>query len=415
MDPAIQAFLDERKAAWLKKKLTSDADENSIPTEADQKFSLENWLPDAAKRSEQLSLSTHPSKFSHPSAKTSMILAEAPADRDGFVRTGNVAAEPDVLGNAAAMDVYKFLTLKLQDGQTILEHLKQNSRLIQQEFSLKTAPYEELAKGLLAIQKQDTHPVTHGRVKQVYFPLPNHGDYHLLSLLTPSGLVYALKERVQTLRFSEETKAAREDRKAQRHHPTGFHELYGLAMIGYGGTKPQNISVLNSQNGGKAYLLPSLPPRLEKRQVRFPTHDFFNETLWKKGFQSAFLNLHAVFEDKRNNQDIRQARNKIFLSVLDQIVEKTWALRDQKIGWTQTEAYAKLPLYQKIWLDNQYLTERQQEAEWLDTTLDAFMRWFIDGYREAVNRKGMDEILLNDDEIRELKHEVLYPHREALQ
>ncbi|TOM55970.1 type I-F CRISPR-associated protein Csy1, partial [Vibrio parahaemolyticus] len=56
-------------------------------------------------------------------------------------------------------------------------------------------------------------------------------------------------------------------------------EIYGLTTIGYGGTKPQNISVLNNQNAGKAHLLPSLPPQIAQRKRRLPTYDFFTNTV----------------------------------------------------------------------------------------------------------------------------------------
>jgi CRISPR-associated protein Csy1 len=45
--------------------------------------------------------------------------------------------------------------------------------------------------------------------------------------------------------------------------------LGDLTAIGYGGTKPQNISVINNQNSGFSYLLPSMPPILTKRKTQF--------------------------------------------------------------------------------------------------------------------------------------------------
>jgi CRISPR-associated protein Csy1 len=126
----IQSFLEKRKEDWLRTRLKpnqSEEEQQALREEADTKFSLAVWLPDAAKRAGWLSLTTHPSKFSHPSAKTSMIMADAPYDPDGFLRSGNVVVETDVLGNAAALDVYKFLSLELSDGQTVLEHVKQGT------------------------------------------------------------------------------------------------------------------------------------------------------------------------------------------------------------------------------------------------------------------------------------------------
>lgn len=72
IDPAIEAFFAERKEAWLKKNMSTAMDEQQLrekQQECEQNFSLSNWLPDAAKRAGQISISSHPCTFSHPSAR----------------------------------------------------------------------------------------------------------------------------------------------------------------------------------------------------------------------------------------------------------------------------------------------------------------------------------------------------------
>jgi CRISPR-associated protein Csy1 len=82
-------------------------------------------------------------------------------------------------------------------------------------------------------------------------------------LLTPSGLLTQVKSRIDGIRFSEETKQAKETRKKNEHHVTGYDDLFDLTVTAYGGTQPQNVSVLNSKNAGRAYLLASTPPKLK--------------------------------------------------------------------------------------------------------------------------------------------------------
>ena len=127
-DPSINRFFSERKAAKIKKLLNVTQDEASstnLMQIIDEEFTLQNWLPDAARKAQQLSIVSHSSKFTHPKAKTSPIIAQQQTVPDGFLRTGNTCVELDVTGNAGALDVYKFLMLKLSDGQTILQHLEQ--------------------------------------------------------------------------------------------------------------------------------------------------------------------------------------------------------------------------------------------------------------------------------------------------
>ena len=62
--------------------------------------------------------------------KVSSIVANATFKADGYLRTGNVKElAQDALGNAAALDVYKFLMLKMSDGNTLLQHLQDDSAI----------------------------------------------------------------------------------------------------------------------------------------------------------------------------------------------------------------------------------------------------------------------------------------------
>lgn len=124
MAESIHTFLNERKELWLKDRIKKAENESAIAElqqQANYKFSLNEWLPDAAKRVTQLSMVSHPSKFSHPSAKTSSVIAKVEYCNDGYLRSGNVDYSLDVFGNAAAMDVFKFLSLALTENLTVLD------------------------------------------------------------------------------------------------------------------------------------------------------------------------------------------------------------------------------------------------------------------------------------------------------
>lgn len=226
MNQNIPDFFAERKAAWLKarqKPSLTDEDQARLQQEANEKFAPANWLPDAARRATQLTMVSHPGKFSHPSAKTSSVIAQSSSSQDGFLRTGNVDSDHDVFGNAAALDVHKFLSLTLADGQTVLAHLEQDSDLIKAQFKIPNASFAELQTGLLAIKQTSNKAKTSEKIKQIYFPVED--GYHLLSILTPSGLMFKLKERINIIRFSEAAKQARESRRNQQHNEQGFDEL----------------------------------------------------------------------------------------------------------------------------------------------------------------------------------------------
>jgi len=397
IDPAIQNFLNERKESWLKKKIdskTTAEQERKLTQEANELFALATWLPDAAKRAKQLSLVSHPAKFSHPSAKASPIIAVAVKKTDGFVRSGNTTEQLDVFGNAAAMDVYKFLSLALVDGQTVLSHLEQTTPAIQQQFTLPAASYTELAASLLTIKSTDTDKtVTSDIVKQIYFPV-SEDSYHLLSVLTPSSLMFTFKQRINVLRFSDEAKAAREAKKENQHYDGELAEIYSLTVIGFGGTKPQNISVLNSQNYGTAYLLESLPPILKKRSFNPPKNNFFSNSLKLKDFQDDFDQLHKQLSSDTNNIHVRNKRDWLIKNIIYQVADKLWQIRFLDADWSTSDNYQNLPPQQKTWLDQAYKDTRQQQTDWQEDIKIALARWLSNSYKTSQGDKALS---IDDD------------------
>lgn len=405
MTESIQNFLNERKELWLKdrlKKAENDSVISELQGQADDKFSLKEWLPDAAKRVTQLSMVSHPSKFSHPSAKTSSVIAQAKQINDGYLRSGNVSYPLDVFGNAAAMDVFKFLSLPLTEKLTVLDGFER------QEESLKTLlvgadlDFETLGTEFLKIKATDTSVKTDHLVKQVYFPI-EQAEYHLLSVLTPSGLITRLKQSIDTIRFSEETKQAKELRRKNEHHEIGYADIFDLTITAYGGTQPQNVSVLNSQNAGRAYLLSSCPPMLEKRAIRLPKTDFFAQCLYRKNYQESFIQLHKFMQLDLNNDDIRTAIRNIIQFVIDQILVLASKTREYSVeGWSNQDYYASLPKLQRIWLDKIYQTERDEDDDWRNDLSKEIARWILRSYEKVIS----DAYKLGTDEILDVKQRV---------
>ncbi len=393
MDEPIRKFLAERQATWLKGKIKPEMDEEEIAkwtSEGSDKFSLAQWLPDAAKRARQLSMVSHPGKFSHPGAQASSVIASGHFEADGYLRSGNVDYEQDVLGNAAAMDVYKFLMIKLNDGQTVLTHLEQDSEAIQQALRIQSTDYSVLKQGFLAIKQEGDAVYTDRLVKQVYFPVDEEKDeYHLLSILTPSGLMTRLKSDIDKMRFSDETKEAKASRKDNEFHDTGYDDIFNLTVIGYGGTKPQNISVLNNQNAGRAYLLPSLPPILEERDVKLPKRDFFENTLRYHYYKNSFISLHRLMKSDYKNEVIKTGIRNIFKFIIDDILAKALIIRAFAAEWTMDECYEALPASQKIWLDSARTEERENDEVWLDEISNTLARWIVSAYENSLKKEKM--------------------------
>jgi len=395
MDKLLITFFQERKDAWLKKKITTSMLEHEIKEteqECEQVFSLNEWLPNAAKRAGQISMSTHPCTFSHPSARknkngyVSSVLSTIEHTVDGLLKTGNVNAATDALGNAAALDVHKFLTLHMEDGKTLLMHIQLDTELAKSLLTIKSESYENLKKGFLAMVESASESITSSKIKQVYFPVDD--DYHQLSLLTNSGMVYALRSRLDKLRFSEEVKNLRDIKRKNEYSEQGYGEIYGLTTIGYGGTKPQNISVLNNQNGGKAHLLSSMPPSIEKRNIHFPKSDFFVESFKQYEYADIFRALHKLFLADHNNINIREARDRYLQQVIDLIIEKMWSVRAVSQAQFHEDS-SDLSSHQRTWLRSELIEQRENETQWLDTLVHEISRWFSRRYEKVLGKQAI--------------------------
>lgn len=412
-EQSISKFFDERKEIWMKKNQKSSMNDDEVlrlKEESKELFKLDKWLPDAAKRAGQISISTHPCTFSHPSSRknkngyVSPIIADIKKQNDGFLKSGNVEVQSDALGNAAALDVYKFLNLIMNDGKKLIYHIEKNSELSKSLLSIKNHTYEQIRDGFLKMINSSQDLVTSEKIKQVYFPV--YDDYHQLSILSNSGIIYNIKERINSMRFSDEVKEKRAKRKKDEYSESGYSEIFELTSIGYGGTKPQNISVLNSQNGGKAYLLRSMPPVLKKRKIYFPKSNFFEDSIRVWDVSKVFNALVRIASTDYNNIDIRNGRIHRYRELMDIIIEKMWAVRSVSLE-QYYEKNSKLKSHQKIWLSQEHEELRENDDAWLEKLEKEISLWIFNSYQERTKKKFSTEEKI-DIEI------VVHEHREDL-
>ena len=408
MTQAVMEYLAERRSKWLIKHLSANMDEAEkikLETEANERYSLAQWLPKAGKQIKYLSMTSHPSKFSHPSASTSTVIASADLQADGYVRTGNVVFPIDFISSAAYVDACGFLALRLSDGKTMLEHLEHATPAAQALLShvpTSVVTAAELTQQFLAIKASNIQVKTDGLVKQVYFPV--EGGYHLLSILTPSGMLTKLKERIDAMRFSDESKAARDARKHQLYHAEGFNDILDLTMTGYGGSKPLNISFFNYKNHGKFYLLASKPPKLEHRATRMPSRDFFKQTLSVRDFDVYFNALFKLMALDINNVHIRAGIRKVLHKIVDEVMYRAFCVRNYDGGWSGTEHYQALPKAQKLWLDAALLENRLEDDEWQNVIAKALRQWLVGEIerRQSHIKLGVDENLFLQETVVEV-------------
>jgi len=398
---AITAFLQERLQSKLEKLKDGQDDERRQLQEI---FRPENWIADAARRVGQIQQVTHALKYSHPDARgTSLGSAGNPQAVATTVGTHSVGARlpTDVVGNAAALDVHKFLS-RDAEGVSLLQRCLEADPTVVSAFSDDPETAQAWMTAFAGVVLPKGKPASHTLAKQVYWPL-EQGQYHLLAPLFPTSLVHAVWARLREDRFSEEAKSARQARREQRPHPRGFCEYPDLTIQKYGGTKPQNISQLNSERRGENWLLPSVPPQWHSDPVRAPLgmtsifpRLFGRRRAVREGCEALKRFFESVAGQDRNNLAIRGRREELVRDILGELLQFAAEIRELDGGWSLDER-CRLNAAECCWLDpgraetDPEFAARCLHGDWRNNICVSFGLWLNDRLRSDTLPVGQPE------------------------
>lgn len=364
--------------------------------ELEQRYTPQAWLTDAASRAGQISLVTHAAKFTHGDSKSSSIYSEAQQDEAYLSSASLTELVADAVGNAAALDVAKLLQTEV-DGDSLLACLRRGDTAPLAAFA--DSP-QQLAEWVSGFSRALTtgEPASHKLAKQVYFPV---GDgYHLLSPLFATSLTHAMYQKLVSLRFGDEIKAIWQARRNNEWHAQPLVTFPSMAEMHFGGTKPQNISALNSARGGRAWLLSSRPPVWTT--IRKPPHNI--TSLFSVGGRydrSATSTLRRIVglivgAKDYNNHHIRDARDEYIDELIDLLFEMASELQQEAWqGWTLK--CSDLKAHQQLWLDpwrtktdEAFALERDKD-DWQQAVAEDFARWLNYRLRKHLPDVGMVE------------------------
>ena len=402
---AISGFLNDQ---FLKKaepdlkrleKAEADQDEAAIAEAqaalADwrHKYSAPVWLDDAARRmAGQLNFGTHISKGIHPDAKGDNVNFSTDTPLPDHL-IGSQSAHSlalDANGNAAALPLAAFFNTPVGTAQTVKlrQLITQNHPALHGCFADDLALSDEYQTQFQkALVGSLDAPTTHERNKQILWPVGeqaiSHDDYMCLIPLYPSALTHEVYQQINQARYSEENKLARDNRfkKTAEHKP--YVSITHLAMTKLGGTKPQNVSQLTSAQGGRNYLLPNLPPKLQASKafkISAVAVTIFNKRLryhcyW--GWQE----LHEVIQAKKSVLAVRDQRKLALQMILAEVFQIAERIQTQwPAGWSRDY---QLSMAEKYWLDpDRSDLEGEEEfkaacdaGDWANEVMQIFAVW----------------------------------------
>lgn len=401
----IDDFINER----LQGKLAALKDEDGEKREKlRHDYRRETWLENAARRVSQIRLITHALKYMHPDARGTSVHYSPERPLGGpWVGSATEARRDDVVGNAAALDVFKFLKLEV-GGQTLLQRAQSADAMLHAAFCEDSERARVWCEAFAGITQAKEAPASHALAKQIYFPLGD-GNYHLLSPLYPTSLTQNLYDRIQRDRFSDDAKVARKARRADAPSTSGYREHPQLAVQKFGGSNRQNISQLNSERGGTGYLLPSLPPSWRRQFVKPPlqvTTVFSRWMDWGE-LKSLPQELRRYLEQlpkDRTNVHIRRARARRINDIVDVLLNRAAAIQQLPAGWSSSPE-CRLDLAEALWLDpvraanDEAFALQYRESDWPDQVSHRFGNW-LNG------RLHSDRLHVGDSEYAAWKNEL---------
>lgn len=361
----------------------------------DQQFNVLTWLDDAAIRAKQTSLVTHALKFTHGDAKGSSVLSLDHQGNVDYLITASIAnLEIDAVGNAAALDVAKLLQLEFA-GQSLAQSLTDGDFSCLASFSSDKAQLTRWVDGL-KLALADKTLSSHTLAKQLYFPVADD-QYHLLSPIFASSLAHQFNKKISSARFSDEAKAIRDAHKTGKYHNQPDIRFTDTAVQIFGGSKPQNISQLNSQRGGKTYLLNCAPPSWKtvlKPPANYQSIFFsreFNRRSWRalqefQHYLKRIKGLNSTLDIRRN---IANHVNDLADALFNYAAE-IQALAEHA-GWSHQNC--KLKMSERLWLDTWredfHFQQQRASGNWQQEICSQFGVWLNKCLNDSLKNDGL--------------------------
>lgn len=351
----IERFLRERRDG----KLEGFADDDPKRAAIHQQFTPSLWLEDAARRVGQIQAVTHSLKPTHPDAKGTNLYCPPQAMPELPVVGSHCLGDDfagDVVGNAAALDVYKFLKIEYQD-RTLLELALNRDADLATALSDDPTQADAWISAFAGLTQPRGRIASHTLAKQIYWLIADDprddASFHLLAPLYASTLAHRVYETVQDDRFGEEAKAARQAKKDGAFSPQPVRDYPQIAIQQLGGTKPQNISQLNSERRGNNILLASLPPIWQSidQKPLLGTDSMFHRYGRRTPVREMVKGLLALLKsDPARNLATRKRRQEWVNGLMDEFLQFSAELRSLPPGWSQ-ETDCRLGSAEKHWLD----------------------------------------------------------------
>ncbi|MPX12982.1 type I-F CRISPR-associated protein Csy1 [Moraxella catarrhalis] len=363
----------------------------------------------------QLSFATHTAKGIHTALKTENVMSisntKLPVGLVGSQSIPHLMIDANSNNPGSHSGYLKYIIgfINVEVNGVRIYELIQSENVAMMEFFKKhqqESGFDYLNKLLL---KKPLGEQTDGKNKQLLF-YQQDGNYTCLIPLYPTSITHYVYQKISNVKYSEVNLQARKNRRENK-DPAPYCDMPNLAVTILGGTNSNNVSRLNNIQGGRNYLLPSLPPKISQdREFSLSKfcENFFDSKTLKYHIQDDFNYVVQVVKDTRNTIDVRDKRKDAIDRLLHTIFGIAHVLQNKPAGWSKTYA---LPLAQKIWLDpyradldgEAKFADEKTKQEWQKIILQDFASWFNQQLRSTIKELKFD---FADAEYNEWQREI---------
>lgn len=401
LSAAIANYIEQRKLTKLEplqkalnKVLEASDDEVEI-AEANMLYAKEAkpiedafkpdvWLTDAAEKAKRVNFATHVPKYTHSGIKnaSSILVDEIDKKNSAYLVTSKIkdrTIDTDV--DAAALFVSTLLRIEINSESLVSQLKNQNIKCLEVFTSdpvLLKYWFDSFSQALES-KKKSSHTLS----KQLYFPLKNDKEYHLLCPLYSSSLSQKMYEKVISTR-NERTKEIRDVRKKGAYHDKMDVSFPKTAVQKIGGANTQNVSQLNVGRYGQSFLLNAAPPKWQS-QAKPPLN---SPSLFNRQFSFRIRFLMREFKtfltnlkpDERNFK-VRYKRDYQFiLPIIDELMNYAASIQIMPSGWS-SESTCNLKIQHALWLDvcnpDESFQREREKGDWLAVVATDFAAWLI--------------------------------------
>ncbi|WLF83390.1 type I-F CRISPR-associated protein Csy1 [Moraxella sp. ZY210820] len=337
-----------------KPKKSKKADTAGDDNESMQKYEPKNWFNYVAENIEKVFLNvSHIAKLTHSSSQAVNI-------KDSILQTEHLHLISTQTANANMLDrgyadakfapIAEFLTYPVENTNKQLgEILRENEQGFAKisDSQAERQAWCDAIKGAYVAQKLSSHTLA----KQIYVPVSDDCEYHLLSPMYSSSLAQHIFETIKHA-HDKDNPAKIAKQKGEYHQDESIY-FADIATLATTKSNHQNVSFLNNQRSGQLYLFCAKPPKIRHNPnppksvnelLNVCYSDCKDELFEIKKLLSVTENKALFLNDDRKNALIEHIQN-----IGDTIITQMLVIyQNQANGWTNN---VNIPTYLKLFLD----------------------------------------------------------------